>query len=163
MILIADTECDGLYNEATKMWCFVAKVLGEDRWWSFQPDCYKYRHDIRVLFAKADKVVMHNGIDYDSWVLHKLGIADLSLTQPKIVDTLVMSTVLYPDRVKPTGISAKAGPHSIEAWAARLGGQQKVQHEDWSQYSPEMMYRCRTDVLVGEKVYLALLKEQEQP
>ena len=161
MILVADSECDNLYNEATRMWCFVAKELGKDRWWRFYPDCYQHRHEIRALFAKADGVVMHNGIDYDSWVLDKLGIAPLSLTQPKIIDTLVMSTVLNPDRVKPPGIPAKAGPHSLAAWGVRVG-MGKGDHQDFSQFSEEMLRYCDRDVLVGAKTYLALLKEMEK-
>lgn len=160
MILVCDCETDGLYNEATKMHCLVAKVLGEDKWHKFHPDVYEHRTEVRNLFSNATRIIGHNFLEFDVWVLDKLGIAKRSVIEHKIIDTLVMSTVLNPDRPIPKGVSAKAGPHSVEAWSIRLRGKnEKVKNEDWSQFTPNMLARCESDVKLNEEIYYALTKE----
>ncbi|MGJ8839522.1 hypothetical protein AB9H28_24425, partial [Salmonella enterica subsp. enterica serovar Kentucky] len=55
-------------------------------------------------------------------------------------------------------MEGKAGPHSIEAWGYRLG-RGKPEHEDWSQFSPEMLHRCSEDVEIQYLTMLELHKE----
>jgi len=68
----------------------------------------------------------------------------------EIIDTLVISKTLNPDRL---------GGHSLDAWGKRLGDN-KGSYSDWSKYTPEMEEYCIQDVNLTHKVYLELLKEK---
>lgn len=99
---------------------------------------------------------MHNGIGYDWPLLKKLYGWEF---KGKKVDTLIMSRLLDPKRLVPFNCpNKKAGPHSIEAWGWRVG-RGKPEHNDWGQFSEEMLHRCTEDVEILELVYGALLKE----
>lgn len=50
------------------------------------------------------------------------------------------------------------GPHSLAAWGYRLG-RGKVEHEDWSVFSPEMMHRCVEDVEITHLLYNHILEK----
>jgi DNA polymerase I-like protein with 3'-5' exonuclease and polymerase domains len=79
----------------------------------------------------------------------------------KIVDTLIMSRLLNPKRIVPFNcLNKKAGPHSIEAWGYRVG-RGKPEHNDWENFSEEMMHRCSEDTEILELVYDELLKESK--
>ena len=67
----------------------------------------------------------------------------------KVIDTMLISQFLFPER---------PGGHSLEAWGEKLGFP-KVEHEDWSVFTPEMLHRCDTDVTLTYLVYQALCKE----
>ena len=90
--------------------------------------------------AAADRVVMHNGIGFDHPALAKFGY-DFPIK--KIYDTLVASRLVDPQR---------EGGHSLRAWGESLG-YAKGDHEDWSQYSDEMLEYCKRDCQVTLKVY----------
>ena len=81
---------------------------------------------------------------------------DLPLT--KIVDTLVLSQLLLPELKVPEGWVGKPKPHSVEAWGMRFR-KHKPEHEDWSRFSPEMLFRCEQDVLIQEMILDYLEKE----
>jgi len=96
----------------------------------------------------ADEIVFHNAIGFDIPAIQKL----YPWFKPKKVwDSLVWSRLLDPDI---------DGGHSIEAWGVRFGGQQKVEHEDWSKYTPEMRVRCDADVEIGYKLWEHIKKER---
>ena len=64
-------------------------------------------------------------------------------------DTLVLSRLINPTR---------EGGHSLGSWGMKLG-QRKLDHEDFSQYSNEMLKYCVNDVLLNAKVYKILKTE----
>ena len=68
-----------------------------------------------------------------------------------ITDTLVLSKLLDPERKSPEGWKGKPKPHSVEAWAMRMD-LHKPDHDDWTQFSPEQLYRCEQDVLIQFKL-----------
>jgi len=110
--------------------------------------------------AAASHLIAHNQIWYDLPVLKKLyGF------EPKgeVIDTLIMSRYLNPDRVTPFNYEGpdKNKPHSITVWSFRLGKKPKIQIEDWSKFTPEMLQRCKEDVMTNWEVYQALLKEAQ--
>ncbi len=76
-----------------------------------------------------------------------------------VVDTLLMSRLQSPHRQTPKGYKGR-GPHSVEAWGVRFGSL-KIEHEDWTQYSEDMLERCKQDVEIQQKIYYALRKEGE--
>lgn len=157
-ICTGDIEADGLLDTATVVWCgvFVDHDTGEVH------EFYPGSHDdyIKAMLEFLDTVpvlCMHNGIAYDWPLLRRLYDYEFKGTK---VDTLLMSRLQRPNRqLPPQCPNKKAGPHSVEAWAYRLGSVRKVEHEDWSQFSQEMLNRCRTDVLIQQKIYDALIEE----
>lgn len=157
-IRIADTESDGLLDEATQLWCVssIDYEEPEDEVVHFGPA------DIDralVHLHGADVIVGHNFIDHDLPLLKKLyGWEPLS--HQIVVDTLVFSRMLYPKRPRPDRYFGKSS-HSIEAWGYRVG-RGKPEHEDWSQYSDAMRIRCNEDVLINRLVLQELERESEE-
>jgi len=149
--LVCDMEADGL--SPTIAWCLVAQELetGKELRFGGPKGLYPERENIQNLFQSAETVVFHNGCKYDAPALENLGIVHRDVYRPNLVDTLVWSQLFWPDR--PWG-------HSVEKWAKRLGCEQKVEHEDWSQFSEAMMERCASDVRIQVEMYKTLLKER---
>lgn len=143
-IWIGDLEANGLLEEATKVHCGVFKNReGENT--KFNPSEIKLMLD---FLDKVDILVIHNGLGYDLPLLEKLygwkynGI---------VLDTLVLSRLLQPERV---------GRHGLEVWGERFGVPKPV-HEDWSVYTPAMLHRCEQDVEINRLTLEALMKESE--
>ena len=152
-----DTETNGLLPACNTMWCAVVKDHDTKEVSRFSPDLQG--HDrVTALTAKLDEydiIIGHNIFQFDLVVLKKL-----TGWEPKAhpIDTLWMSRVQYPDRRKhpraPTGTS----PHSVANWGYYVG-RGKVEHDDWSQYTPAMMTRCEEDVEIQVLIYESLLEE----
>lgn len=147
-----DLEANGFLHQATRVHCGVVKILdGPVR--KFQPTEI---HELLRYLSSFDVLIAHNGIGYDFPLLKKLYQWEF---KGKIVDTLIMSRLLNPKRLLPFNcLNKKAGPHSIEAWGYRVG-RGKPEHDDWENYSPEMLHRCAEDTEILELVYKALLEE----
>lgn len=156
MELVYDTEGDGFRDESTRLWCLVAKDLETGTIFQFGPDEIS---DAIKLLGQAEVLICHNQIGHDLPILQRLyGWSPSPGT--RIVDTYILSLLLWPDRPNPEGYKGKGGPHSIEAWGYRMG-RWKPEHDDWSQFSPEMLHRCTEDVEIQALVYKELLKEME--
>ena len=153
MELVFDIEGNGLLvdvpnndnvKEATEIFCIVA--IDENN------QVYKFYGDTlsegMTLLQKADTLIGHNIIGYDIPLAKK--ILGIDLSDKNLIDTLVLSRLFKPTR---------EGGHSLEKWAYRLGGPQKVEHEDWTQFSPEMLERCVVDVKITKTLFNALKKE----
>jgi len=109
------------------------------------------------FLSEAETIIGHNILKFDLPVLKKLYDFEYD---GELIDTLVVSRLLYPDRPKPKGYIGKAN-HSISAWGYRVG-RGKPDHNEWDRFSPEMLHRCREDVLITELVYYELLKEMKK-
>lgn len=154
---VFDLEGDSLYKtggrckgDLEQVWCVVIHDLKSGEAW---------HGDIRVGFERvvyalthAKLIVGHNIIDFDLYVLRdKLGVR---IPQSCIIiDTLVWSRALYPDRRRYDGKG-----HGLAAWGERFGVP-KPPIEDWSSYDPEKLHRCYVDVEINVKTYHALLTE----
>ena len=154
MRLVFDCETDGLLEEVTRMWCIVSKDIDTGLMYYFRPDdmCLALE-----FLSRADVLIGHNIIKYDIAVFKKLHTFNFT---GELIDTLVVSRLQWPDRPNPKGYVGKAS-HSVEAYGVRFG-QKKPEHEDWSQFSPKMLHRCKEDVLITEKIYNYLLEEREK-
>ena len=156
-IVVGDLEANGLLNQATHVWCGVFKDIRTKKVWKFAPD------EIPQMLAFMDTchvMIIHNGIGYDWPLLRKLYGYEY---KGKKVDTLLMSRLQDENRRLPYGCPTmhngrRVGPHSLLAWGYRVG-RGKVDHEDWDNYSSEMLHRCSEDVEIGELVYNALMEE----
>jgi DNA polymerase-1 len=167
-MIIADLETNGLLENVTKVHCASFYDLQTKKWEIFVPDnwsslCFNFEtRGISELTAYLDtikEVSFHNSYGFDLKVLHKL----YNYTyKGKVRDTLLMSRILFPDIESPSytrdnGKTAKVkGPHSVEAWGVRLGIS-KPKHEDWSEFSAEMLHRNMEDVKIQAAIYEHIL------
>lgn len=153
---VADLEADGLLDTVTRVWCGVFKDRDTKEVFKFHP------HQIPEMLQFMDtcsELQMHNGVGYDWPVLKKLYGYEY---KGKKVDTLIISRLLNPKRQLPFNCpNKKIGPHSVEAWGYRVG-RGKPEHEDWSQFSEEMLHRCTEDVEIQFLIYNELEKEMEK-
>lgn len=161
MRLVFDLEGNGLKEECNRIWCLVAYDLDSKRIWKWgRPEgIWQDRHEIRSLFAKADELIGHNIIDYDLTVLGKLHYYPTAFSYKKATDTLILSQLLRHDRSKPEGLKKRTGPHALESWGLRVGIK-KPEHEDWTQYSEDMLKRCTDDVKITVMTYKRLMHEK---
>lgn len=147
-----DLEANGFLNQATRVHCGVVKVLG-GALKKFRP------HQVQQLLDYLDTfdvLIAHNGIGYDFPLLKKLYGWEY---KGKKVDSLIMSRLLNPKRIVPYSCpNKKCGPHSIEAWGWRVG-RGKPEHNDWENFSEDMLHRCSEDTEILELVYHELLLE----
>lgn len=141
-----DTESDGLLDEATRIHCAVTKMDGVVT--TYTPnDVGKF---ISTLANLSDDTIIcaHNCIEHDLPLMEKLYEYK---HEGKVLDTLVMSRLLQPERL---------GRHGLAAWGERFG-RPKPPIEDWSTYTPEMLHRCAEDVEINSLTYRHLMKEAE--
>ena len=143
-VLVYDTEADGLLDAATTIHCAVTKMDGVVT--QYTPvDITRFISDLSNL-GDDTVIVCHNQLGYDLRLMEKLyGYRHRGV----VLDTLVMSRLLNPERL---------GRHGLESWGERLG-RSKPSHEDWSRFTPAMLHRCKEDTEINYLVYKALMKE----
>lgn len=146
MQLVFDTESNGLLVEATKLFCICAVDIDSGERWSFDKDEIEAG---LALLSSADCIIGHNVYMHDLPLIKKLYP---SWAYNRAEDTFIMSALYSPDR--PNG-------HSVEAYAS-ITGIEKVQHEDWSQWSEEMQYRCEQDVEGNVLIYQHLKSKMKE-
>lgn len=174
--LICDIECDGLYDNVTKIHCIAIKEKGDenvkvyydgdidapsgDRSSSIQPDNYggSIQRGVDRL-SNAGLVIGHNWIDYDARVIRKF-YPEYKINTSRIRDTLLRSYLFNPGRrkhadcpVSKTTIAGRKqiGAHSLENFGYVVG-RGKVEHEDWSVLTHDMIHRCIEDVHITDLV-----------
>ncbi len=146
-----DIECNGLLLEVDTVFCAVVKDMSDGQVYTFTPNNII---DLCNFLSTFECLRGHNLIAFDLAVLRKLWGWEYEGT---IEDTLLMSRLQRPDRRTPPHCKG-AGPHSVKAWGVRLG-HGKVDHEDWGQFSEDMLHRCEEDVSIQCEIYEALLEE----
>ena len=139
MKLIFDIETDGL--DPSKIWCLSVLDVDTKTQMSYGPT--ELEEGLSIL-KQADKLIGHNIIGFDIPVINNLTGIDLS--SKKIVDTLVLSRLFNPVR---------EGNHGLERWGYALGSP-KIEFEEYSRYSEEMLKYCEQDVYLNYQVYEAL-------
>jgi DNA polymerase I-like protein with 3'-5' exonuclease and polymerase domains len=141
---VLDIEADSL--KPSRVWVVVAENAATGEVCVFtDPEQFN-----RFVTANRESYFAgHNFLSFDVPNLNRLW--DCSIPYDRVVDTLVLS-YMYDPRM-PQG-------HSLEAWGERMKFP-KLAHEDWSQYSPEMLERCKQDVRLTKRVFLALTKRMQ--
>jgi DNA polymerase-1 len=133
-------------SQASQIWLCVTK---DQR--SGAVECHRKADTLLKVLEDNPLLVAHNGIFFDYPILNRLWNTKIKASM--CVDTLVMSRLMSPSR---------ENGHSLAAWGTRLGTE-KIDFQDFDGgYTEEMQEYCIRDVEVLEKVYNALLKEQEQ-
>lgn len=150
MKVVLDLETNGLFPDLDTIWIAVAvdqdtkeKYLFSD----YDPELAPMSSLVKFLEG-CTEIVAHNGMTFDFQVLRKLLGWDPQDT--RLIDTMIYSQVLNYKRF--------GGRHSLGVWGNHLK-HKKPEHEDWTQYSPEMKVRCVEDVLINLKVWEVLKKE----
>jgi DNA polymerase I len=152
---VVDLEANGLLDKATTVWCAVFKDIDTLEVFKFHHGQPNWERKCKAFMDTCEVLIAHNGIGYDFPLLKKLWKYDYT---GKRVDTLLISRLHNPDRQRPRGMTGKSGPHSVEAWGYRLG-RGKPDHEDWSQFSDDMLHRCTEDVEIQFQIMHALHRE----
>lgn len=129
-------------KECTKIWCVATKDLNDSK-----PRLWKFDQlDTLVTYLqKFDVLVGHNIYGYDLPVLSRL----LGVQHPRcVVDTLVVSRLMFPDRN-----DHLLGGNSLDNWGKFLKYPKLSYTGGWDQYSDDMGKYCLNDVLLGEIIY----------
>ncbi len=149
MRCIGDLEANGLLRHkdhsppADTIWCGVFKDIDTKAVTIFR---IHEMIEMEEFLDEVDFLVMHNGADYDIPLMES--ILEYKY-QGELFDSFIVSQLTCPDRV---------GGHGLENFG-KIFGRPKPPHEDWSKFSPEMLYRCQEDVEINYLTYLLLLEE----
>lgn len=166
MALIFDIETDGFLENATKIHCLVIKDTTDNKTYEYvfsKP--YEADEGLNHLDS-ADLIVGHNAIKYDLAVIKKL-YPGFHIGQDKVLDTLVLSRLIYSDLRERDGAAIEQGllpsklwaSHSLKAWGYRLGilkGEYGAEENAWETFTPEMLSYCAQDVEVTHALYQKL-------
>jgi DNA polymerase I-like protein with 3'-5' exonuclease and polymerase domains len=154
--LVVDIETNGFLENATKIWCIVAKELGRGRyhWYSDHTskqfkNSYSYYNieDYLAFLESSEYLIFHNGIAFDVPLVQRFYP---NFKPKKVEDTIILSRLFSPDR---------KGGHSLKQYGIEAG-MDKVEHEDWTHFSIEMLERCFRDVEITEWVWNHLSVER---
>jgi len=143
--VVLDIETDAI--DATVVHCIVAQDLDTgavDTWYG------ESIKDFPAWSESVDVFVMHNGVSFDAPVVNRLTGSNIPLS--KIRDTLILSQLYDP---------SLEGGHSLEAWGQRLG-YPKIEFNDFTYFSEEMLKYCKQDVVVTVKLYEHLLPQMKK-
>jgi len=165
MRLVFDIEANGL-DDASLIHCLVATDLNTGTTYEFEPS--KVEQGFRLLMS-ADQIIGHNIIGYDLPLITKL-YPWFTYDRAKVIDTLILSRLIWTNlgEMDRTAVPEKkpdgdlTGSHGLKAWGQRFGNH-KVEHEDWSTFSPEMLDRCKGDVDITVQLWQAIEKAKVDP
>lgn len=138
-------DIEGDLIPSTRIWCAVAvnavtdevvRLVGEREVKEWFTDKAK---DPEVKF------IGHNILGYDAPTLNRLLQCGLRLNS--LIDTMLMSMFYSP---------SLDGGHSLGAWGERLKSP-KLDHDDFSQFTDEMLVYCEQDTRLCLKVFKALV------
>lgn len=122
--------------------------------------------DALKLLAEADLRVAHNGQDFDERALRRTYLWWEPKKGSRMLDTLLLSRLIYPDIHKngPNGhrlFPHEKRQHGVEAWGKRLGRHKGDYSQwckengidPWAQWRPEMQWYCDEDVEVLDAIF----------
>ena len=144
MQLVFDIETDGLYFDATKIWCLVA-IDENNKVYSFREN--EIDKGIELL-KSADRIIGHNIIGFDIPVIKKLTGVNLH-KYTDTLDTLTLSRLMHPTR---------EGGHSLETWGWKLNCL-KSDKPDFDEFTEQMLEYCIQDVKLNKLVLESLRRE----
>lgn len=167
--VVIDLEADGLLDTVSKIHCMSYSVDGKPA----------------VTLTEVDKMnkLMEKIKDYDAWIVGQnwLGydqhvcerFLDVKPDRSRVIDTQLLLQLYHPNisRAKDcpkTFAGKRVGKHSLAHmgyWLAEKGwipkDLKKIEHEDWTTLTPEMIKRCESDVELTVELFLFLLQKEE--
>lgn len=144
MKVVCDIEANSLVNP-THIWVIVCKDVDSGELHIFR----KVTEDVQAkeLFLQFAKLVEtwigHNWLEYDYPHLNRLLGLSIPDVDVRSTDTLILSRLVDYSR---------EGGHSIEQYGLEFG-LEKIQFNNFKEYSQEMEDYCVRDVQICEKVY----------
>ena len=139
------------------------------------------KENLREHLKNAEEIIWHNGVKYDAPALFLFNVLDYKIyfypddlgnngevfgRPVKIIDTLVLSKILQPDRIF---------GHSLKNWGIQLGNykddyrqvcidkgyisKDSAKGSEFAHYHEEIVPYCITDTKVTSNIYKELLKE----
>ena len=140
--LVFDIEGNNLVRYITKLWCIcICDLSSPNHIEQYTPSSIS---EGLSRLSEADIIIGHNICGFDIPAIKKL-YPDWSYKSAR--DTYCMSKLFNPERTK---------GHSLESYGEEFGIV-KPEHEDWTQYSPEMLHRCTEDVKINTRLYQELV------
>ncbi|MDO8839661.1 MAG: DNA polymerase [Parvibaculum sp.] len=188
-----DSETNGLLESLTKIHSLVLRDLDTNVVFSCHDNAEhgnpRAKEGVLVhmsiaqgleLLAAADEVVGQNIIKYDIPAITKVYPNWRLPAHCKIVDTLVMSRVIWPAlrdddinnrRRRPNFPGNMYGRHSLEAWGLRLGFPKddykarckELGIDPWAEWNPMMQAYCEQDVAVTARFHEVCLSKNYDP
>ena len=159
--LIFDLESDGLYDDVSKIHCLVIYDIQSARTFSYAPDAIS---NAIAHLESADVLIGHNILFYDIPVLKKLHGINF---KARVIDTLICTRLIWPketlydlDDEQYQEVPPKLkGSASLKAWGYRLADH-KIEFQDFTEYSQEMLDYCIQDVRVTEKLWNHIINQK---
>lgn len=146
--IVFDIEANGLLDDVTQIWCASFYHTGFKTVVSYTPDNLNELPEYLNGCINSNAIfICHNLIKYDREVFKKLLGIEIPLEQCQ--DSFIWSQMLWPDITIPKGAKGK---HGLDAWGLRFGIP-KPKHEDWTQYSDEMLHRNVEDIKINVKLW----------
>ncbi len=194
-ILTLDIEGNGLFKDlvdfssfpykllpSARLWCVVIRDVNTGEHWSREKEGIT-REWLQKTLKGCTILVTHNGLKFDLLMLWLFGLLDYRVGylnevdtifgEPvQIVDTLLLSRLLSPDRYD------NGGGHSLETWGKRVGDfkddyRQKCieagyieanapKGAEFLEWNPLMCPYCLQDNVVTAKTFLVLWEQFKQ-
>lgn len=159
-----------------KIWVISVCDISENKVVSLSNDNIT-RESVEELLRPYDTIVLQNGLSFDLPALQLFGLIDYKIgylgerdllngKEVRILDTLIMSRFINPDRL---------GGHSLGAWGNRVGSSKTdyrgdlvelgvidkslPKGEEFRFFHPLMVEYCEQDTIVTAHTYRELLKE----
>lgn len=139
-VYVIDIETDGLNPKVIWVMCWQNVKTGEKGHCTSVQSIQDFFND-----NSGSLFVGHNIIKFDGPVLRRIAGVDIGVHN--VIDTLVLSTLYRPSLV---------GGHSLDAWGERLG-QKKIEFNDWSKLTEEMITYCYKDVEITCTLFKRLI------
>lgn len=144
MRIVADIETDNLLDHVTKIHCLCYYNIDTHESVSLT----NYEDIKNLLLTDGLVIIGHYFVQYDAPVLRKILGIDVKV---RLIDTLGLSWVLYPSRIK----------HGLLEWGEDLGVA-KPPIDSWSGDTEEerakIVHRCTQDVIINTKLFMLQLE-----
>lgn len=165
MTLVFDIETDGFLEVVSKIHCLVIRDIETGEVSTYLQN--DMETGLKRLMSKVNSdeaiAIGHNIIKYDIPVIQKI-YNWFNLEPSRIVDTLVMSRLIFSDLRERDGAAIETGTlpsklwasHSLKAWGYRLGIHKGDYGDDanaWEVCTPEMVTYCQRDTEVTQALY----------
>lgn len=154
-----------LLTEESKVSLDVVEVaIKEAIWYNSQTKYDMTKRNLQHFLKDCDTLVGHNILNYDLPMLFLYGLLDYHVAYPgefskvfgrdcQLVDTLLWSKLLQPDRID------AFGKHSLAAWGQRCGFP-KIDFHNFAEFTAELCFYCENDTLANARALVMIMREK---
>jgi DNA polymerase I-like protein with 3'-5' exonuclease and polymerase domains len=168
--LVFDIETNGLLDELDRVHCLCIKNLETGEVISASSENLDIKDAVAQHLMNADVLIGHNILKFDIPALQKVYPWFKLKDGCKVVDTLILARLIYPEiansdyGMAETGQLPKKfiGRYSLEAFGYRIGEYKGDYKGGWSEWSQEMQDYCEQDIEVTTKLYHRLMERKEK-